>query len=478
LIIAGGPCAYNPEPLADFMDVVVIGEAEDLIIEISKSVIAWKNAGKPGGKIGVLAQLAAINGVYVPAFYDVEYQADGTVADITPNHKAAARAITKRIIQDLDKAAYPTKPVVPYLDIVHDRVMLELFRGCTRGCRFCQAGIIYRPVRERRPETLLQLAKNLVNSTGYNEISLTSLSSADYSCLEDLVPQLISQFQGEGVSVSLPSLRIDSFSIQLAKEVQKVRKSGLTFAPEAGTQRLRDVINKGVTEGNLEDAVTAAFQAGWSGIKLYFMIGLPTETDEDVEGIARLAYKVLNIYKEVTGRRGAKVTVSVSSFVPKPHTAFQWYGQNASAEIERKQQLLKSLLRDRNITFNWHDARVSFLEGVFSRGDRRLGKVLYNAWQLGAKFDGWSEYFDYELWLTAFRKAGVDPEFYNLRERSREEALPWDHLSTGVSKSFLAAEYQQALNANVTPDCRRGRCSACGVCQGLGVDIVDWGKKV
>ena len=411
----------------------------------------------------------------MPAFYDVSYNPDGTLGAVVPSHPAAKSVITKRIVKDLDEAEYPTKPIVPYLEIVHDRIMLELFRGCTRGCRFCQAGIIYRPVRERRPETLIRLAQQLVDSTGYNEISLTSLSSADYSCLNDTVHKLIAQFDDQGVSVSLPSLRIDSFSIELANEVQKVRKSGLTFAPEAGTQRLRDVINKGVTEKDLEEAVGAAFRAGWSTVKLYFMIGLPTETDEDIRGIAHLAYKVLELYKQIKGRRGAKVTVSVSSFVPKPHTAFQWYGQIPPEEMERKQQLLRSLLKDRGISFNWHDSKVSFLEGVFARGDRRLGQVLLAAWRQGAKFDGWSEHFKYELWQDALSQSESGPKFYAQRERDMAEVLPWDHLSAGEDKSFLKQEYEQAITGAATNDCRRGSCQACGVCQGLGVDIIDWG---
>jgi radical SAM family uncharacterized protein len=353
--------------------------------------------------------------------------------------------------------------------------MLELFRGCTRGCRFCQAGVLYRPVRERRPETLLKLAKELIDNTGYNEISLTSLSSADYSCLHELIHNLIAA--EEGVSVSLPSLRIDSFSIDLAKEVQQVRKSGLTFAPEAGTQRMRDVINKGVTEKNLEEAVSSAFQAGWSTVKLYFMMGLPTETDEDMAGIAHLAYKVLDTYREIKGRRGAKVTVSVSSFVPKPHTAFQWYGQESIKEIQRKQQFLKSLFKSRDISFNWHDADTSFLEAVFSRGDRRLGKVLLTAWQNGVKFDGWSEHFKYDIWMKAFEENGIDPHFYASRERAADECLPWDHLSSGVHKEFLRREYEQALTGNSTADCRRDSCTACGVCSGLGVEVIDWGTQ-
>ncbi len=475
IIIAGGPCAFNAEPLADFIDFFVLGESEEAVDDVAAAVADWKKAGKPGGRRGFLARAAAIPGVYVPAFYDAAYNADGTLAAVTANHPAAAPVVTKRIVADLEQVAYPTKPVLPFLEIIHDRIMLELFRGCTRGCRFCQAGVLYRPVRERKPETLLRLAQELVDNTGYSEISLTSLSSADYSCLKDIVSRLIDQFKDQGVSVSLPSLRIDSFSIELAQEVQKVRKSGLTFAPEAGTQRLRDVINKGVTEKDLEEAVGAAFRAGWSGVKLYFMIGLPTETDDDIKGIAALARRVTDIYREVKGKRGAKVSVSVSSFVPKPHTPFQWYGQNDMAELERKQQLLKSLFKDRSVSFSWHDAHVSFLEAVFARGDRRLGEVLLAAWRQGAKFDGWSEYFKFALWQEAFREAGVDPHFYAGRERTADEVLPWDHLSAGVDKPFLEREYRQALDAAPTPDCRRGDCRVCGVCQGLGVDIIDWG---
>lgn len=477
LVIAGGPCVFNSEPLADFIDLFSMGESEESVEEVAAEVAAWKKAGKPGGRTGILARLATIEGNYVPQFYDVTYNADGTIGAVVPNRPEASAAITKRIVKDLEKISYPTKPIVPYLDIVHDRVMLELFRGCTRGCRFCQAGVLYRPVRERKPETLIKLAEETINNTGYSEISLTSLSSADYSGLHYLVTELINRFKHRGVSVSLPSLRIDSFSIQLAQEVQQVRKSGLTFAPEAGTQRLRDVINKGVTEQNLEDAVGAAFRSGWSTVKLYFMIGLPTETMEDVKGIADLAYRVLDIYKEVKGRRGAKVTVSVSSFVPKPHTAFQWFGQNSSEQIREKQEYLRSLLRDRNISFNWHDAPISFLEGVFARGDRRLGKVLYEAWRHGAKFDGWSEHFKYDVWMAAFAETGLDPHFYATRERTHDEKLPWDHLDAGVNKAFLLREYENAVAGKYTVDCRRDACSACGVCQGLGVDIIDWGTK-
>jgi radical SAM family uncharacterized protein len=474
LIIGGGPCTFNAEPVADFFDCFILGEGEEVIEEIVEAVGIWKEGGRAGGRTAVLKSLAQITGVYVPALYDVAYEKDGTIAAVTPNCPEARSAVAKRVVKDLDSTEFSTRPVVPYLDIVHDRIMLELFRGCTRGCRFCQAGVIYRPVRERRVDTLRKIAREMVESTGYNEISLTSLSSADYSHLPALVDGLMEEFRGQGVSVSLPSLRIDSFSIDLAKKVQQVRKSGLTFAPEAGTQRMRNVINKGVTEENLRDAVSAAFRSGWSAVKLYFMIGLPTETDEDIEGIADLAYQVLDVYKQIKGRKGAKVTVSVSSFVPKPHTPFQWFGQNEIAEIERKQQLLKARFRDRAISFNWHDARTSFLEGVFARGDRRLGKVLLTAWENGAKFDGWSEHFNYDVWMQAFAENGVDPHFYANRHRNQAEVMPWDHLSSGADKAFLWRELQNAKEEAVTLDCRRNACSACGVCPGLGVEVLDW----
>lgn len=477
LVIAGGPSVFNPEPVADFFDLFVIGEGEEVIEEVVETYGRWKKTGKSGGRLGLLKQMASINGIYVPSLYDVDYNDDGTVNRVTPNCQEAKPTVTKRVIKDLNTVEFATKPVMPYLDIVHDRIMLELFRGCTRGCRFCQAGVIYRPVRERKPDKLIEFAQQLVDQTGYNEISLTSLSSADYSHLHDIVRALMDRFKDQGVSVSLPSLRIDSFSIELAKEVQEVRKSGLTFAPEAGTQRMRNVINKGVTEQDLERAVGAAFGAGWSTIKLYFMIGLPTETDEDVEGIAKLAYRVLDMYKEVKGRRGAKVTVSVSSFVPKAHTAFQWFGQNTTDEIERKQRMLRERLRDRSISFNWHDSKTSFLEGIFSRGDRRLSKVLLIAWRNGAKFDGWSEHFKFNVWMEAIKEAGLNPHFYANRERRADETMPWDHISCAVDKKFLVREYQNAVAEAHTVDCRRESCSACGVCPGLGVEVLDWGIK-
>lgn len=476
-VVGGGPCVYNVEPIADFFDLFVIGEAEEALDELVTVFIRWKEEGRVEGRKGFLRRAAAIEGIYVPSFYSPRYAADGRYEGMTVLEPTARPIIYKRVVRDFDAVAAMEKPVVPYLDIVHNRIMLELFRGCTRGCRFCQAGIAYRPVRERSPERLRALARRLVDATGYDEMSLTSLSSADYSCLGDLVDELMADFSGEKVSFSLPSLRIDSFSIELAHKMQQVRKSGLTFAPEAGTQRMRDVINKGVTEENLLSAVGAAYRQGWKQVKLYFMMGLPTETDEDIIGIADLAKKVVDLYTEIKGRRGVKVTVSVSCFVPKAYTPFQWFGQETLAEFERKQWLLKDHIRDRSIHYNYHDARVSLLEGVLARGDRRLSAVIEEAWRRGAKFDGWSDQFREEAWREAFSVCGVDPAFYNGRTRDFSEALPWDHTSPGVSRAFLTAEWKKAMAAALTPDCRRGDCTGCGVCPRLGVHIVDGGRE-
>ncbi|MBQ8418618.1 MAG: TIGR03960 family B12-binding radical SAM protein, partial [Phascolarctobacterium sp.] len=366
-VIVGGPCVYNPEPLADFFDFAIIGEGEEVMIEVMEAYKAWKKAGKPGGRQGFLAEVVKIQGIYVPSFYETVYNEDNTVKEVRVLHEGAPAAIEKRVVKDMNSIDFPTAPIVPFNDIVHDRIMLEVFRGCSRGCRFCHAGMVYRPVRERKPEVLKELARQLVDNTGYNEMSLVSLSSADYSCLAPLVRDLIAEFKKDRVSVSLPSLRIDSFSVDIAKEVQAVRKSGLTFAPEAGSQKMRDVINKGVTEEDLMNAVGAAFESGWSSVKLYFMIGLPFETDEDILAIADLAKKVQYKYYQVTGKRGCKVTVSASSFVPKPYTAFQWFAQNDIETLRRKQFLLKDALKVKNITFQDHDATTSVAEAIFAR---------------------------------------------------------------------------------------------------------------
>ncbi|MDD4320508.1 MAG: TIGR03960 family B12-binding radical SAM protein [Acidaminococcaceae bacterium] len=480
-IIAGGPCVFNPEPLADFIDFFIVGEGEEVMVEVMNLYKEWKKAGKPDGRSEFLRQVVKISGIYVPSFYEVEYLSAankdvpmGCIKEVKPLNEIAPAIVQKRIVKDLNTIDFPTKPIVPYGEIVHDRIMLEIFRGCSRGCRFCHAGMVYRPVRERKPEVLKELARRSIDNTGYNEISLVSLSTADYSCLEPLIHDLIGEFKDDKVSVSLPSLRIDSFSVGLAKEVQAVRKSGLTFAPEAGSQRMRDVINKGVTEEDLMSAVGAAFANGWSHVKLYFMIGLPGETDEDILAIANLAKAVQGKYKEVTGKGGAKVTVSVSSFVPKPYTPFQWVGQNSLAEINRKQMLLKDALKIKNVTYQYHDSVTSVIEGVFARGDRRLGKALYLAWQRGAKFDGWSEHFSYENWLKAISDAGLDKDFYATRERAQGEVFPWEHIQPGISRAFLWNEYQKSKSGELTGDCRNGDCVGCGACPTLEAKIIDW----
>jgi len=468
LVIAGGPCAFNPEPLADFIDLFIIGEGEEAIGDFLD--IFRDGRRRNLDKKDFLLEAARLPGFYVPSLYRVEYGKDGGILKVGPVCEGIPEKITKRVVRDLDKTPFPTCPVVPSTEIVHDRIMLEVLRGCTRGCRFCQAGMIYRPVREKKPGTVLRQAAELVRHTGYDEISLTSLSTADYTPVRSVIAALIEEHAGRGVGVSLPSLRVDSFSVELAKEVQKVRRSSLTFAPEAGTQRLRDVINKGVTEEDLMAAVGAAFQEGWQAIKLYFMIGLPTETVEDLDGIVHLAREVLARGRKAGVPRGRlRVTVSVSSFVPKAHTPFQWEPQELLAALKEKQAYLAGRLRDRGLVFNYHDTGVSFMEAVFARGDRRLGAVLEKAFQLGCKFDGWSEYFHLDRWLESFRQAGLDPEWYAYRRYNYDDILPWDHISAGVSKRYLVLEHRRALSGITTDDCRTGSCPGCGLCPVLGV---------
>ena len=479
LVIVGGPCVYNPEPLADFFDFAIIGEGEEVMAEVMEAYKAWKRAGKPGGRQALLQEVVKINGIYVPSFYEVEYNENLTVKAVRPVNVNAPAVVYKRVVRDMNSVDFPTSPIVPFGEIVHDRIMLEVFRGCSRGCRFCHAGMVYRPVRERKPEVLKDLARQLVDNTGYNEISLVSLSSADYSCLAPMVHDMIEEFKDDRVSVSLPSLRIDSFCVAIAKEIQAVRKSGLTFAPEAGSQKMRDVINKGVTEEDLMNAVGAAFESGWNSVKLYFMIGLPFENDDDVLAIADLARKVQYKYYQVTGKRGCKVTCSASFFVPKPYTAFQWFAQDDLENIRRKQFLLKDEIKTiKNVTLNYHDSKTGIIEAVFARGDRKVGKALLAAWQKGARFDGWSDCFDYERWLEAFAEAGLDKDFYAARQRGEHEVFPWEHISPGVSRKFLWNEWQKAYAQQLTHDCRRSTCTGCGVCQKLGVNIIDYKGEV
>ena len=463
IIIGGGPCAYNPEPVADFFDLINIGEGEEVLLEISRLYIKMKEDGTYT-RDAFLRMAAKIEGVYIPAFYNVEYNEDGTIKEYLPKYPDLPRKIRKRIIADLDTVSYPEKLVMPYIETVHDRIVLEVYRGCIRGCRFCQAGMVYRPIREKSPETLCKLSKCLYENTGYDEISLISLSISDYSQLPELTDKLLEWTDDSHVSLSLPSLRIDSFSEELMKKVSSVRTGGLTFAPEAGTQRLRDVINKNVTEDDLLRAVNIAFRGGKNSVKLYFMNGLPTETDEDIVGISELARKVVWAYFKMPKEErphGIGVTISVSCFVPKPFTAFQWEKQDCLEELERKQKLLRENVTDKRIRYTYHDAKVSRIEGVLARGDRRLSKALALMVEEGAILDAWEEYFDYDKWVDAFSRTGVDPDFYTTRGFGEDEVLPWDIIDCGVTTAFLKRERKKAYEAKTTPSCME-QCSGCG----------------
>ncbi|HWI54739.1 MAG TPA: TIGR03960 family B12-binding radical SAM protein, partial [Desulfobacteria bacterium] len=443
----------------------------EAIHEIIDVVKEWKLTHGDRNKKELLKKLCEVPGVYVPGFYDVNYDSDGIIKEVIPKVSFAPEKVVRRVIRDFDKVDFPDKPIVPYTEVVHDRIMLEVLRGCSRGCRFCQAGMIYRPVREKRPESLLKQAEELLKNTGYDEISLTSLSTSDYSCVQGVLESLMDKHGSSGVGISLPSLRADNFSVELAKQVQRVRKSSLTFAPEAGTQRLRDVINKGVTEENLMDAVSAAFKAGWSSVKLYFMIGLPGETQEDLDGIADLAFKVVDLGRNIMGDRVGrmKVTVSASSFVPKAHTPFQWFPQEDMESLKEKQHYLARKLKHKRINFNWHDAKLSFTEAVFARGGRKVADALERAWQLGCKFDSWTDHFRFDKWMEAFADVGLDPAFYANRPFAIDEVLPWDFIDAGVTKEFLISEYMEAAKEQTTADCRFEKCTVCGVCQNLDV---------
>ena len=466
IVIGGGPCAYNPEPLADFFDIFYIGEGETVYEELINAYREWKKNG--GSRKEFLEMAADIEGLYVPMFYDVTYKEDGTLASFTPNNTHAKEKITKQLVVDMSEGIFPEKPLVPFIKATQDRVVLEIQRGCIRGCRFCQAGMVYRPVRERKLEYLKNMAYKMLKNTGHEEISLSSLSSSDYSDLEGLVNFLIDEFKGKGVNISLPSLRIDAFSLDVMSKVQDVKKSSLTFAPEAGSQRLRDVINKGLTEEVILKGAKMAFDGGWNRVKLYFMLGLPTETIEDMQGIAELSEKIAEAYYEIPkDQRNGKVQIvaSTSFFVPKPFTPFQWAPMCTKEEFLEKARIvnarMKEMLNKKSIKYNWHEADMTLLEGVLSRGDRKVGQALLKVYEKGGIFDAWSEYFDYQRWVDAFEECGIDMDFYTLRERDIDEIFPWDFVDVGVTKQFLKREWQNAQDEKVTPNCRM-KCSGCG----------------
>lgn len=471
IVIGGGPCSYNPEPIADFFDFFYIGEGETVYNDLLDAYKECKKEGK--SRKEYLEQVARIEGMYVPAFYDVNYKEDHTIESIVANNPAAPKKVKKQVEMNLSEAYYPTKPVVPFIKATQDRVVLEIQRGCIRGCRFCQAGMIYRPTRERNLEYLKKCAYEMLQSTGHEEISLSSLSSSDYSHLQELVYFLIEEFGSKGVNISLPSLRIDAFALDVMSKVQDVRKSSLTFAPEAGTQRLRDVINKGLTEEAILGGAMKAFQSGWNRVKLYFMLGLPTETEEDIEGIAVLSDLIAREYYTIPKeQRNGKVSIvsSTSFFVPKPFTPFQWARMNTGEEFIQKARFLRDRMNEqlnrKSIKYNWHEAKLTVLEGVLARGDRRISKVIYDAYQAGCLYDSWSEHFDYNKWVQAFEENGIDMEFYNSRERGEDEIFPWDFIDVGVTKEFLLREYKRAKGEKVTPNCRQA-CFQCGA-KGFG----------
>lgn len=470
LIMAGGPCAFNPEPLWAFIDLFLIGDSEEVLPQFMALFRDYKN--KSLSKARFLMEAAQIEGIYVPSFYEVSYHEDGTIKE-RKCEDGAPEMIRKAMVKDLNQVCYPKDFIVPYVDIVHDRASIELFRGCTRGCRFCQAGMLYRPIRERTLENLMDTAVSLLAHTGYEEISLASLSTGDYSQIQSLVMALMDYCYERKIGLSLPSMRLDGFPSEILNRINEVKKTGLTFAPEAGTQRLRDVINKGICEEDLMAAAKDAFEKGWSTIKLYFMMGLPTETEDDLAGIKALSYGVKDLFFALPKEQkkgNLKVTASVSCFVPKPFTPFQWVGQNSIEAFQQKQLFLKKQIRDKKITLNMHEPYISFLEGVFARGDRRLSVPLKKAWELGCKFDSWSNQFHYEIWQQAFAQTEVNMDFYASRTRDASEIFPWDFIDAGVHKAFLWREYEKAQKGELTPDCRKG-CAHCGVIQSFGKEV-------